>query len=157
VRGENPDGPKPPFRWGRTLKSSAALGSGAAGTAAATAAYTSGDPITVAVAAAIGFVGATTTNFAGEYMKHRADDPSPVFDGPTTLLFDTAGYIICLLLFVVPALGLDHALRPGASLPGLFGFAALFLSAFLMPVLRGLLINLGVARNADDRTSERIS
>jgi hypothetical protein len=92
----------------------------------------------------------------GEYVKHRADDPSPVFDGPTTFLFDVTGYIVCLLLFVVPALGLDHALRPHAVLPGLFGFAAMFLSAFLMPVLRGLLINLGVVRSGDGLRDERI-
>jgi hypothetical protein len=99
-------------------------------------------------------VGSTVSSFTGEYVKHRADDPSPVFDGPTTLLFDLTGYIICLLLFFVPAISLDHALRPDAALPSPFGFAALFLSAFLMPVLRGLLINLGLVRDGSARDLE---
>jgi hypothetical protein len=152
--GEDQKVPKPPFRWSRTSKRSVAVGAGNAATAAAAAAASGADPIAICVAAGIGFVGGGATDFVGEYMKHRADDPSPVVDGPTTLLFDVSGYIICLLLFFVPALALDHALHPASPLPGFFGFAALFLSVFLMPVLRGLLINLGlVGRARDERVS----
>jgi hypothetical protein len=144
VKRPNPDKPPAPFAWGKAATGTLVMSVGGAATAAGSAAYTSGDSATVAVVAGIAFIGTAAFGFLGEYVKHRADDPSPVFDGPTTLLFDLTGYIICLLLFYIPALGVDHAVRPAAALPGLFGFAALFLTALLLPVLRGLLINLGL-------------
>lgn len=148
MKRADPDKPPAPFAWGKAATGTLIMSVGGAATAAGSAAYTSGDSTTMAVVAGIAFAGTAAFGFLGEYIKHRADDPSPVFDGPTTLLFDLAGYIVCLLLFYIPALGLDHAVRPAAALPGLFGFAALFLSALLLPVLRGLLINLGLVRDA---------
>lgn len=147
--------PRPPFPWRRAIAGALTVGVGSGATTAGCAACTVPEPFTIATVGAIGFAGATLSNFGGEVVKHFADDPSPLFDGRTRFLFDTTGYVICLLLFVVPALALDHALRPAAPLPGYFGFAALFLSAFLMPVLRGLLINLGLAREEDPRAGTR--
>ena len=145
------DGFRPPFPWRRAAAGAVTVGIGTSGTAASCTAATFPDPATIATVAAIGFVGGTASNFCGEVVKHYFDDPAPLFDGRTRLLFDTVGYVISLMLFVVPALALDHALRPAAPLPGYFGFAALFLSTFLMPVLRGLLINLGLVREEDPR------
>ena len=148
--------PRPPFRWGVALAAAAAAGVVNAATAAGAAAVTVPEPTIIALLGGIGFAGGTVSSLAGGYVKHLLDDPSPVFDGPTKILFDAVGYIVCLLLFVFPAFGLDHALRPAAALPGSFGFAALFLSTFLMPVVRGLLINLGFARDADGREEARV-
>ena len=127
-----------------------ALNRKAAALTAATTAVTVPEPTTIATLAAVAFAGGAAFGLAGEYMNHRADDPAPVFNGPTTLLFDTAGMVLSFLLFVVPALRLDLALRPDDPLPGLFGFMALFLSVFLVTILRGLLCNLGLAREEED-------
>jgi len=87
--------------------------------------------------------------YAGEYISHRLDDPTPVFDRRTTILFHVTGLLLCFLLFVVPALQLDHAIRESGPLPGLFGYFAFLLSVFLVTILRGLLCNLGLAREED--------
>lgn len=108
--------------------------------------------VAIPVAAAVGFVGAAVVGFGGEIMNYMTDEPLPVFDSRTTLLFDTVGMIVCFMLFVIPALRLDLALSSSTSLPGAFGYMTLFLSAFLITILRGLLCNLGIARESDDRT-----
>jgi hypothetical protein len=147
---------KPPFPWRKKLKEAGRNGLWWGGVGGAGAAVTVPEPFTILISAAIGFVGGTAAYFDGAYAAHRNDDPLPVFDRSTAFLFDTVLTILCLLFFVFPALYLDHTLRPNSflpgmrSLPGWFGFAAMFLSAFLIPVVRGLICNLGLAREADD-------
>jgi hypothetical protein len=119
--------------WGAT---------GAGGTAVTTASHSA-----IALAGGIGLVGGAFAYFDAAWVAYRNDEPR--FDSQTTFLFDTAATIVCILLFVVPAMRLDFEIKPNAPLPGLFGYAAMFLSAFLIPVTRGLLCNLGLVREAD--------
>jgi hypothetical protein len=146
---KNPNAPAPAFPWFRALGRAANAGAWSGAAAGGAAAVNGSRPLAIATAAAFAFAGTAAATYNGEVMKHRLDDPSPVLDGPTAMLFDTAGMIIGLMLFFLPALQLDHALHPDWELPGAFGYAALFLTGFLLPVLRGLLINLGVARAED--------
>ena len=142
--------PRPPFPWGTALKNSIGKGVQAATLSCSTVAITIPEPLTIATVGSVQFTGATLFGLAGEYMNHRYDDPSPVFDRPTTLLFDTVGMVLGFLLLAVPAMQIDLALRPGAALPGPFGIFALCLCAFLVTVLRGLLVNLGLVRSERD-------
>ncbi len=144
------------FPWLRAMSSAANAGAWAAAAAAGAAATNGVDQFNTALLAAIGFGGAAGSLLTGEFIKHRLDDPVPVFDGPTTLLFDTAGTVIGLLLFFIPALQLDRALHPNTPVPGAFGFAALFLTAFLLPVLRGLLCNLGLVQPEREEPRTRV-
>lgn len=146
----NPDGTKPKFPWEKATKGSFRAGLWGAMTGGGSGSVT-GSPAKAAIFAAIGFVGGAGAHFHGEIVKHREDDPLPVFDDSTTLLFDTVMMIICMLLFVLPAMQLDHSLRLTEALPGYFGFAALFLSCFLIPVTRGLICNLGLASDPGDQ------
>ncbi len=141
---------------GKTLRGAGRAGTNAAFLAGATAAP-SGELISIATIAALGFAAGATANIAGVCINYWKDDPSPVFDDDTVFLFDMVGMIICFLLFVLPAYQLDlivqpEGIWPGAltPLPGYFGFLALFLSIFLVTILRGLLVNLGLVRSEDD-------
>jgi hypothetical protein len=108
------------------------------------------EPHTIALVGGISFAGVFAFSLGGEYINHRADDP--VFDGRTTFLFDTTGVVLSYLLFVMPAIGLDQTLHP--AIPGAYSYAALFLSAFLITVLRGLFCNMGWARESEDQYAE---
>jgi hypothetical protein len=146
---KDPNAPKPKFPWKKALKGSWRAGVWGAVTGGGSGSVT-GSATKAAMFAGIGFVGGAGAHFHGEVVKHREDDPLPVFDDATTFLFDTVMMIVCLLLFVVPAMHLEHSLWPNEALPGYFGFAALFLSCFLIPVTRGLICNLGLAREPRD-------
>lgn len=148
---KNQPGQPPQFLWGKALRNAAVKGTETGAISAGTAAVTVPEPVTIATVGAVGFAGGALFALAGEFMNHWTDDPAPVFDFRTTLLFDTTGLVLSFLLFVIPALQLDHAMNPGAALPGWFGYMALFLSSFLVTVLRGLLCNLGLAREEDER------
>jgi len=148
------DGPRPPFPWRSALKNSLGKGVQAATLSGATVTITFPEPVTVATVCGVQFAGATVFGLAGEYMNHRYDDPSPVFDRPTIVLFDIVGMVLGFLLLAVPAMQLDLALRPGAALPGPLAIFALCLCAFLITVLRGLLVNLRLVRREDGYRSE---
>jgi hypothetical protein len=145
VPQKNPDGRKPKFPWKKASKGAFRAGCWGAATGAGSGSVT-GSPTKTVIFGVIGFVGGAGAHFHGEIVKHREDDPLPVFDDATTFLFDTVMMIVCLLLFVFPAMQLDRTVWPGEALPGYFGFAALFISCFLIPVMRGLICNLGLAR-----------
>ena len=145
-------------RRSRILKRAGRAGLETAILSGATAAVTA-EPLTTTTIAAVGFIGGATILVAGECVNYWKDDPSPAFGDDTVFLFDTAGLIICFLLFVLPACALDLSLidtepGTGAALPGALGFLALFLSVFLVTILRGLLVNLGVVRHVDDDVLE---
>jgi len=141
-------GERRPFKKLKTLREAMRNGMWWGATGAGGAAVTVPHPAVIVALGLIGFAGGTIAYFDGAWVAHRNDDP--IFDRPTTFLFDTVATIICLMLFVTPALRLDKVLRPGAALPGWCGFAAMFLSAFLIPTTRGLLCNLGLTRQSDD-------
>jgi hypothetical protein len=153
---KKPDAPPQPFRWFRVTGQAVSAGAWSGAAAASAAAASGAGPVVIGKMATIAFVGTAGSTFSGEFMKHRLDDPLPVFDGPTTLLFDMAGTVIALLLFFIPALQLDRVLHPDEALPGVFGFAALFLTAFLLPVLRGLLCNFGLVRVEEDQPKTEV-
>ena len=141
---------------GKTLRGAARAGAELGFGAGVTAAVT-GEPTLIAATAALGFAGGAVWKIGGDCVNYWKDDPSPVFDADTVFLFEMVGMIICFLLFVLPAYRLDLIVQPEgiwpgvlAPLPGYFGFLALFLSIFLVTILRGLLINLGIVRSEDD-------
>jgi hypothetical protein len=152
----NPGDPIKPFPFMKKLKEAARNGVWWGAAAGGTAAVTVPEPTVITISAAIGFVGGTISYLDSAWVAHRNDDPLPMFDKKTTFLFDLVLTILFLLLFVLPAIHLDYILRPNSLLPGLrslpgwFGFAAIFLSAFLIPLIRGLICNLGLAREARD-------
>lgn len=118
------------------------------------------EPVLVeAMLAASGIYAVGTASIAvlGEYINYKFDDPSPVFEARTTILFDLVGLSFGFLLFVIPAMQLDLALRPGAPVPGYMALLAFCVTAFGVTVLRGLLVNLGIVRNTDDRRSENMA
>ena len=101
--------------------------------------------------------GALVLTYAGEYANHKLDDPSPVFDGKTTALYNMTGLTLCFLLFVLPALSLDHMVTDGNARVGMLTHMALWLSVFVITISRGLLINLGLVRAEDDIEHENFS
>jgi uncharacterized membrane protein len=147
----HPDAPPPPFPWKKAWRNSIVKGAECATLGGAATAVTAPEPVTVAIVSAISFAGGVSFGMFGEYMNHKTDDPAPVFDARTTLLFDTVGMVVCFLLFVIPAIRLDHALGLSDPQGWRFFYMALFLSAFLVTILRGLMCNLGLAREADRR------
>jgi len=103
----------------------------------------------------IGFAVGAFAYLDSAYVAHRNDEPLAVFDRQTVFLFDTVLTLLFIMLFVLPALSLDHALRPSsllpgfAHLPGWFGFASMGMSAFLIPAIRALICNFGLARELE--------
>lgn len=157
----NKDGlPHPPFNWAKAGRTALVHGSGAGVLtvlAKLAAAGLVAEPVTATIMLTMGSiyaVGTASIAVAGEYINHKFDDPSPVFDARTTILFDLVGLSFGFLLFVIPAMQLDLALHPGGPVPGYVALLAFCVSAFAVVVLRGLLVNLGIVRNADDDRSE---
>lgn len=149
-------GPRP-FNWRRTRRTALVTGT-AAGTATVLAKVAAvvivAEPVTMAAiltVSGIYFVCTASSTVAAEYVNHRLDDPSPVFDARTTTLYDLVGLTFGFLLFVIPAMQLEHALRPGQLVPGPMALLAFCLTAFGVTISRGLLVNLGLVRNSDDR------
>lgn len=148
------DKPPPKFPWWKAIRSSATKGA-AAGTTAGVSASVIGEPTTILIIAGTAGGATAAGSFIGDIVNHFFDDPSPVFDAPTTTLFDLVGMTVCFLLFVVPAMILDATVNPtGTPLPSFFGFVAFGFSGFLVSVLRGLLINLGVVSGEDDEQAQ---
>jgi hypothetical protein len=143
----SPHAPPPRFPWRKALRNAGVKGVEEAVIHGGVTALHFPEPNIVALAAAITFAGGFVFSFGGEVINHRADDP--LFDARTTFLFDTTGVVAAYLLFVMPALALDQSLHP--AIPGAYSYAALFLSAFLITVLRGLFCNMGWAREPEER------
>ena len=156
--GRRKYGARPRFPWGKAIRNAGVKGADA-GAKAGIAASVTGEPTTILTIAGIAAGSAATGSFIGDIVNHFTDDPSPVFDTRTTILFDLVGMTVCFLLFVIPAMILDATVNPaGAALPGFYGILAFGFSAFLVSILRGLLINLGLVREEDEdeqRISER--
>lgn len=120
----------------------------AAATTAGLMSAQGGDPVAASYVMAGAFGYTFVGSFVGEFTNHIYDDPHPVFDLGTTVLFNLVGMTVCFFFFVVPAMILGALITPGEFiLPGFFGYVAYGLSGFFVAILRGLLINLRVVRD----------
>jgi len=151
--GKPEDGRTASFNWRKARRTGAVFGIG--GGVSVTLAKVAGamiliEPVTataVLLTAGITAVCTGSTAVAAEYVNHKLDDP--VFDARTTILFDLVGLAFGFLLFVIPAMQLEVALRPGSPTPGPFAVLALCFTTFGVVVLRGLLMNLGIVRDGE--------
>lgn len=152
--GKPDDGTAKAFNWRKARRTGAVFGVGGGVSTIATKVATTLiliEPITataVLLTAGITAICAGSTSMVAEYVNHKLDDP--VFDTRTTILFDLIGLTFGFLLFVIPAMHLEVALRPGQALPGPLSILALSLTAFGVVLLRGLLMNLGIVRDGDN-------
>lgn len=159
--GKHEEGTRKPFKW-RKAGSTAAVhgvGNGVLGmSATAASAWLLAEPISATAVLVIGGIygaGSAAIAVAGEYVNHRLDDP--VFDTRTTILFDLVGLTFGFLLFVIPAMQLEAALRTSNGTPGAFAFLTMLLTSFGVVILRGLLMNLGIVRDGENADRDRLS
>ena len=150
-----------PFSWRKARRTAAVHGFFAGAAAAATKvaiAWVMVEPISgtvVLTVTGITAVAIGSASLGGEAVNHKLDDP--IFDARTTILFDLVGLTFGYLLFVVPAMQLEAALRSGHETPGAFALLALCLTSFGVVILRGLLMNFGVVRDGTYYERDRMT
>lgn len=140
------------FSWGKAARNSISSGVAAVVTGGLVAAQND-DPVIISLVVSVTFGSTVVGTFVGEFTNSIYDDPHPVFDHRTTVLFNLVGMIVCFFVFVVPAMILGALVTPGTYLiPGFFGYVAFGLSGFFVAIVRGLLVNLGLVHdeNGDD-------